>query len=414
MAGECVPEGPDLKEMGEEELWELINDNRHRIALGVRPCMLIPYLRQARVLTEMDEDEIISCHNLHNRSMRTSHMLDLLRTQGRNGAVALLESLMIHYPTLYTQVTGRKPSTEPSRFSGLIKYSELTEYLIRAVTGMQKELQESRQEADRLSKRCTSLQSEISQMMEQKEKYRCLQADCEHMRRQLAAAHREVVKLKDEKCDLYVRYTASIEENSAVNIHCRDLNLQVYQLQTELRKAQTETDFQRQRSFRCASPAETQQLRDEVNSLRCQLLEAEKFAPAREDILAQDLVEARDGRTELVEQLMCYRDEKERLLREKEKLLDQKECLSLQVQQLTLDCDMYQQKSTVIQSQMRELQSERDQAYLSRDEAQALIARSLAEKDTLRSQLVELQERVFTVRARGSHMDTSGKQPHMD
>lgn len=46
------------------------------------------------------------------------HMLDLLRTQGRNGAVALLDSLMIHYPILYTQVTGRKPSTEPSRFSG--------------------------------------------------------------------------------------------------------------------------------------------------------------------------------------------------------------------------------------------------------------------------------------------------------
>lgn len=72
MAGECVPEGPDLKEMGEEELWELINDNRHRISLGVRPCILIPYLRQARVLTELDEDEILSCHSLKNRSMRTS------------------------------------------------------------------------------------------------------------------------------------------------------------------------------------------------------------------------------------------------------------------------------------------------------------------------------------------------------
>lgn len=72
MAAECVPVGPDLKEMGEEELWELINDNRHRISLGVRPCILIPYLRQARVLTEMDEDEILSCHNLTNRSMRTS------------------------------------------------------------------------------------------------------------------------------------------------------------------------------------------------------------------------------------------------------------------------------------------------------------------------------------------------------
>lgn len=76
MAGECVvPEGRDLEEMGEEDLWELINDNRHRISLGVRPCILIPYLRQARVLTEMDEDEIISCHNLTNRSMRTSKAL---------------------------------------------------------------------------------------------------------------------------------------------------------------------------------------------------------------------------------------------------------------------------------------------------------------------------------------------------
>lgn len=72
MAAECVPEGPDLKEMSEEDVWELINDNRHRISLGVKPCMLIPYLRQARVLTEMDEDEILSCLKLNNSSMRTS------------------------------------------------------------------------------------------------------------------------------------------------------------------------------------------------------------------------------------------------------------------------------------------------------------------------------------------------------
>uniref|UniRef100_A0A7N6B842 Caspase recruitment domain family, member 14 n=1 Tax=Anabas testudineus TaxID=64144 RepID=A0A7N6B842_ANATE len=227
MAGECVSEGRDLKEMGEEELWELINDNRHRISLGVRPYILIPYLRQARVLTEMDEDEIISCHNLTNRCMRTSYMLDLLRTQGRNGAVALLEGLMIHYPGLYTQVTGRKPSTEPSRFSGLIKYSELTEYLVRAVTGMQKELQEARNEAGKMSTRCASLESEISQIMEQDEKSRHLQAENERMRRHLCTLQREVTKLKDEKCDLYMRYTAAIEEKSAVNKRLHDLNLQV-------------------------------------------------------------------------------------------------------------------------------------------------------------------------------------------
>ncbi|XP_052346578.1 caspase recruitment domain-containing protein 14 [Oncorhynchus keta] len=402
MAAECVPEGPDLKEMGDEDVWELINDNRHRISLGVKPCMLIPYLRQARVLTEMDEDEILSSLKLTNRSMRTSHMLDLLRIQGRNGAMALLESLMIHYPALYTQVTGRKPSTEPSGFSGLIKCSDLTEYLVRAVTGMQKELQEARQEASRLGSRCTSLEVELGQTLEQQEEARRLKADHGRMRKNLAAAQHDILKLKDEKCDLYVRYTAAIEERSAANIHCSDLNLQVYQLQFELRKAQTETDFERQRSLKCTTPSETQQLREEISTLRRQLLMAEKFTPAREDILAQDLAEARDGRVELAEQLRCYREENEQLARERRETVEHKECLTLQVQKLTLDCEMYQQKSTVIQSQLRELQAERDHAYLSRDEAQAQIARSLAEKDTLRSQLVELQE-VFTLRAWGPY-----------
>lgn len=399
MAGECTPEGRDLKDMLEEELWELINDNRHRISLDVRPCIVIPYLRQARVLTEVDEDEILSCHTLTNRSMRTSYMLDLLRTQGRNGAVALLDSLMIHYPTLYTQVTGRKPSTEPSRFSGLIKYSELTEYLVRAVTGMQKELQEARSEASRMTARCTSLETEINQIMEHEEKTRFVQTENEHMQRQMRAMQREITRMKDEKCDFYVRYTAAIEEKSAVNMRLHDLTLQVYQLQSELQKAQTENEYQKKCSLRYASSPNAPQLQEEVRSLRCQLEKAEKLDPARNDILAQDLAEAIGSQVELAEQLQCYREENEQLLREKQALVDQKESLSLQVQQLTLDCNMHEQRTTVIQDQMRELQAERDQAYLSRDEAQAMIARILAEKDILRSQLVELQEKLFSLKA---------------
>eukprot|EP00066_Takifugu_rubripes_P026303 XP_011615569.1 PREDICTED: caspase recruitment domain-containing protein 14 [Takifugu rubripes] len=400
MAAECVPGGPDLKEMGEEELWELINDNRHRISLGVRPCILIPYLRQARVLTEMDEDEILSCHNLTNRSMRTSYMLDLLRTQGRNGAVALLESLMIHYPTLYTQATGHKPSTEPSRFSGLIKYSELTEYLVRAVTGMQKELQEARCEASRAGARAASLEAELRQVVGQEEKCRRLQSENERVRRHLTSAHKEVTRLKDEKCDLYMRYTAAVEEKSALNMRLHDLNLQVYQLQTDLQKAQIQNEFQQRHSLRCGPPAEAQ-LEEEVRSLRCQLVKVEKLDPARQDILAQDLAEAVDSQVELAEQLRCSREDNEKLLAEKHALLEEKENLTLEVQQLTQDCNLQQQKNTVIQAQMRELLAERDQAYLSRDEAQAMIARVLAEKDGLRSQLMELQERLFSARTRG-------------
>lgn len=108
-----------------------------------------------------------------------------------------------------------------------MKYSELTEYLVRAVTGMQQELQEARHEANRMTGRCASLESEMGRIMEQEEKSSRVQADNERIRRQLCSLQREVTKLKDEKCDLYVRYTAAIEDKSAVNKRLHDLNLQV-------------------------------------------------------------------------------------------------------------------------------------------------------------------------------------------
>ncbi|KAK3575400.1 hypothetical protein QTP86_025806 [Hemibagrus guttatus] len=400
-------EPPDFKDMGEEELWDVINDNRHAISLGVRPCVLIPYLRQARVLSDMDEDEILTCIRLRNRSMRTSYMLDLLRIQGRNGAVALLEGLMIHYPVLYTKVTGRKPSTEPSRFSGLIKYSELTEYLVRAVTGMQKELQAERQEAALQRSQCCSLQSELARVTQEAEEQKNLQTEHTRLLKSHTDMHRDLLKLKDEKCDLYVRYAAAVEEKSEVNIRCRDLTLQVYQLQCELRKAQTETEFEKQRSVKRASSIDTQELRDEIITLRRQLQQAENITPAHQEILAQDLAEARDRRSELAEELRRLQDDNESLTRERDELLEEKDCLSLQLQKLSLDCEMYQQKSSAFQTQFSELQAERDRAYLSRDEAQVQIACSLAEKDTLRAQLVELQEEIFTLRAQKMQRNSS-------
>lgn len=92
---------------------------------------------------------------------------------------------------------------------------------------MQKELQEARNEAGKMSARCASLESEISQIVEQEEKSRRLQAENERMRRHLCTLQRDVTKLKDEKCDLYVRYTAAIEEKSSVNKRLHYLNLQV-------------------------------------------------------------------------------------------------------------------------------------------------------------------------------------------
>ncbi|XP_048054059.1 caspase recruitment domain-containing protein 14 [Megalobrama amblycephala] len=394
---ESVLNTPDLKDLEEEELWDLINDNRHAISIGVRPCVLIPYLRQARVLTNLDEDEIFTNPRIINRCMRTGYMLDMLHLQGRNGAMALLESLMIHYPTLYTQITGRQPSIEPSGFSGLINYTELTEYLVNAVSSMQTELQVARQEVVRLRARCCELEGKLKQVQQNNEEFRQMQEEHGQLRSHLDVLNRKLLKLKDEKCDLYVRYTTVLEEKSATIIRNRDLQLEIYQLQCELRKAQKETDFQRQRSLK--NPSDTQKLKDELNAVRAKLLETEIFSPVQQDILENDLKETETRRSELAEDVSRLSEENERLQQEKEELIEEKGYLALEVEKLTVDCEMYQHRSTLFQSQLEEVQSERDKAYLSRDEAQAQIARSLAEKDVLRGQLMELQEKVFTMKA---------------
>ncbi|XP_021332748.1 caspase recruitment domain-containing protein 14 [Danio rerio] len=394
---ESVLDTPDLKDLQEEELWGLINDNRHAICLGIRPCVLIPYLRQARVLTDLDEDEILNCLTLINRSMRTSHMLDLLRIQGRNGAMALLESLMIHYPTLYTQITGRQPSIEPSRFSGLIKYTELTEYLVHAVSSMQKELQVTQHESSRLRAQCCELEGKLGQAEQNNQEFFQIQREHARLHNHLDGLNRELLKLKDEKCDLYVRYTTALEEKSANVIRNRDLQLEIYQLQCDLRKAQKQTEFQRQHSVKNLS--DTQKLKDELSAVRAKLLETETFSPVKQDILAHDLKEIETRRSELAEEVNRINEEKEQLQQEKEELLEEKNSLALEVAKLTVDCEMYKHRSMLFQSQLEDVQAERDKAYLSRDEAQAQIARSLAEKDTLRSQLMELQEKLFTMNA---------------
>lgn len=104
---------------------------------------------------------------------------------------------------------------------------------------MQKELQEARCEAGRMTARCSSLESEIREIMGQEEKSRCLQSENERMRRHLCSLQHEVTKLKDEKCDLYMRYTATMEEKSAVNMRFHDLNLQVSESVSHLRNLRT-------------------------------------------------------------------------------------------------------------------------------------------------------------------------------
>lgn len=56
--------------LDEEALWETMESHRDRIVRSVRPSRLTPYLRQARVLGQLDEEEVLHSPRLANTAMR--------------------------------------------------------------------------------------------------------------------------------------------------------------------------------------------------------------------------------------------------------------------------------------------------------------------------------------------------------
>lgn len=59
-----------LGALGEEMLWEMVEDHRCRIVRSVCPSRLTPYLRQAKVLDQLDEEEVLHSPRFTNTAMR--------------------------------------------------------------------------------------------------------------------------------------------------------------------------------------------------------------------------------------------------------------------------------------------------------------------------------------------------------
>nr|XP_015211505.1 PREDICTED: caspase recruitment domain-containing protein 14 [Lepisosteus oculatus] len=258
----------EQKELDEEALWELIDDNRHCVSLGVQPCLLIPYLRQARVLDELDEDEILHCLQFTNRCMKTSRMLDILRTRGRNGAIAFLESLMIHYPKLYTKISGREPSDTQSGFSGkssaldwCAREDILETDLEEALDGrceLMEQIHCLREEHDRLV-------SEHEELLEQKESL-ALQAqkltlDCEMYQQKSAVMQAQLRDLQAERDQAYLarddaqaQIAKSLSEKDALRLQVVELQDQLFTLQTQQAQRDEEREEERRRTSSSSSP----------------------------------------------------------------------------------------------------------------------------------------------------------------
>uniref|UniRef100_A0A8C8YDV7 Caspase recruitment domain family member 14 n=1 Tax=Panthera leo TaxID=9689 RepID=A0A8C8YDV7_PANLE len=61
-----------LTALDEETLWDMIESHRHKIVSSICPSRLTPYLRQAKVLDQLDEEEVLHSPRFTNTVMRVA------------------------------------------------------------------------------------------------------------------------------------------------------------------------------------------------------------------------------------------------------------------------------------------------------------------------------------------------------
>nr|KAF6415188.1 caspase recruitment domain family member 14 [Molossus molossus] len=390
-----------LTALDEETLWELTEGHRARIVRSVCPSRLTPYLRQARVLSQLDEEEVLHSPRFTNSAMRAGHLLDLLRTRGKNGALAFLESLKFHNPDVYTLVTGLQPDVDVSAFSGLMETSKLTECLAGAISSLQEELSQEKGHKEALARQCQRLQERLGHAEARAESLQQLEADHSRMKREVSAHFHEVLKLKDEMLSLSLHHSNALQEKELATTRCRGLQEELYLMKQELQRerlsASCERDF-RERSLKMAGglepgAEELSRLKEENEKLR-----SLTFSLVEKDILEQSLDEALDSKQELVDRIHSLRERAVAAERQRKQYWEEKEQTLLQFQKSKVDCEIYREKMTALQSQLAGLQKERDQAYAARDKAQVEISQSLTEKDALRREVFELTDQVCGLR----------------
>ncbi|XP_057571919.1 caspase recruitment domain-containing protein 14 isoform X3 [Hippopotamus amphibius kiboko] len=390
-----------LTTLDEELLWEMLEDHRCRIVRSICPSRLTPYLRQAKVLDQLDEEEVLHSPRFTNTAMRVGYLLDLLKTRGKNGAIAFLESLKFHNPDIYTLVTGLQPSVDFTNFSGLMETSKLTECLAGAIGSLQEELSQEKGQKEVLLRQCQQLQERLGQAEARAEGLRQLEADHSRMKREVSAHFHEVLKLKDEMLSLSLHYSNALQEKELAATRCRGLQEELYLMQQELQREKMSSSCEREfreRSLKMANDLEPgdeelSRLKEENERLR-----SLTFSLVEKDILEQNLDEALESRQELVDRIHSLRERAVAAERQRKQYWEEKEQTLLQFQKTKVDCEIYREKMNALQSQVVELQKERDQAYSARDGAQMEISQNLTEKDALRRKVFELMDQVCELR----------------
>ncbi|XP_032933627.1 caspase recruitment domain-containing protein 9 [Catharus ustulatus] len=399
-----------LEEDNDEICWNNLENFRVKLISVIDPSRITPYLRQCKVLSPDDEEQVLNDPSLVMRKRKAGVLLDILQRTGHKGFEAFMESLELYYPQLYKKVTGKEPSRVFSMIIDTAGESGLSQVLMNEITKLQSAVQEERRRAQELAGWLHSKEGTLREMWVRDSLLRKHQERAQRMKEERDSLSKELRKCKDENYNLALSYAKQSEEKSAALMKNRDLLLEIDQLKHSLMKAEDDCKLERKHTMKLKHAIEQRpshevvwEIQQEKELLLAKNQELENtLQVAREQNLEKNLSKKTvendcsqtvEERRELLNTIYSLRKELRRAKVLQDKFAEEKEMLELQCTSLRKDSQMYKKRIEAVLQQMEEVALERDQALLTREQFHMQYSKSLVERDAYRKQIRELGER---------------------
>ncbi|KFV94229.1 Caspase recruitment domain-containing protein 9 [Eurypyga helias] len=386
------------EEDDDDTCWNNLENFRVKLISVIDPSRITPYLRQCKVISHDDEEQVLNDPSLVMRKRKAGVLLDILQRTGHKGFEAFLESLELYYPQLYKKITGKEPSRVFSMIIDTAGESGLSQLLMNEIMKLQSTVQEERRKAQELTMWLHTKEDTIREMWVRDSLLRKHQERAQKMKEERDSLSKELRKCKDENYNLAMSYATQSEEKSAALMKNRDLILEIDHLKHSLMKAEDDCKLERKHTMKLKHaieqrPSHEVMFRSWRTLSRLVAREQNLEKSLSKETLENGCSQILEERRELMNTIYSLRKELRQAEVLQDKCAEEKEMLELQCTSLRKDSQMYKKRIEAVLQQMEEVASERDQALLTREQFYMQYSKNLVERDAYRKQIRELGER---------------------
>ncbi|XP_067264041.1 caspase recruitment domain-containing protein 9 isoform X2 [Chanodichthys erythropterus] len=385
----------------DDECWARLEDYRMLLIKTIEPSRITPYLRQCKVLSSEDEEQIYNDPSLIIRRRKVGVLLDILQRTGLKGYEAFLESLELDYPDVYRKITGKEPARVFSVLIDTAGECGLTQFLMSEVGRLQKLAQDERRARHELSAQVAEHLDSIRQLQLRESELHKQQDRVQRIREERERICEEARKLRDENYRLMHDLTRLSEEKNSALMCNRDLQLEIEKLKHSLMNAESDSKIQRKKTVTLKnameqrpSPEMIWQMQRENDLLTARIQELESASKVRtlehEKLDSQSLEDFKQQSQAQYQELLNDLYNLKRNLHDAEELRDK---YREEKDELELKCVMLRKDSKMYRDRMEDILKQLEEAICTREEYHLENSKNLQDKDQYRKQIREMGER---------------------